>query len=189
MTDCSTIKHEDALRGEIARLRESLRIAEQERDGLRTELTQYRWDARHVAGCADTKTWEADNFVDYVQKRFRAELEVLREAVRVVERERDEARATNQRLNRRCGDYERALAEKRSLCSDGKPRGSNLSRALLNAYVSELRAAGELFCAENDALRELAWRWCIEARRGQELAIMRNKLAMGEPLPCDGDEP
>lgn len=80
------------------------------------------------------------------QDALRAEIARLSEALRTAERDRDEARTTNQRLNRRCGDYERALAEKRSLCSDGKPRGSNLSRALLNAYVTELRA-------ENEALR------------------------------------
>lgn len=110
---------------------------------------------------------------DMHEGALRGENARLQEALRFAEQERDAARATNKRLNRRCGDYERALAEKRSLCSDGKPRGSNLSRALLSAYVSELRAAVELFCAGNDALRELAWRWCIEAaeqQRGRLLA-------------------
>lgn len=117
-----------------------------------------------------------------------SELERLRETLRIAEQERDAARATNQRLNRRCGDYERALAEKRSLCSNGKPRGPMLSRAMLNAYVTELLAAAEVLEAENDALRELAWRWCITAKRELDLTIMRHQLATGGPIPGFGDE-
>lgn len=94
---------------------------------------------------------------DMHEGALRGENARLQEALRFAEQERDAARATNQRLNRRCGDYERALAEKRVLCSDGTPRGSRLSRALLNAYVTEALAGNEVLGAENDALRELAW--------------------------------
>ena len=56
------------------------------------------------------------------------------------QRERDKARDTNRRLNRRCQIYEHALAEFRPMDASGKPRGSLMSRAQLNAYVSTLRA-------------------------------------------------
>ena len=58
------------------------------------------------------------------------------------------ARDTNRRLNARCQQYERALAEKIGVGGDGKPKGSSLSRALLNGLAEMQRAEIETMRAE-----------------------------------------
>lgn len=130
-------RRESSAPSELERLREALRIAEQERDGLREELTQCRWDARHVAGCADTKTWEANNFVDYVQKRFRAELETLR----LAETTRNAAQdiATRETLRRR--EVEEQLEQARADAAEQRRARllAECERAFERVTVAELR--------------------------------------------------
>ena len=105
-------KERDEARYEAGLLEKCLSIAIKERDSARARIDE-----------ADSRAHDAH------QAAFDEVVAQLRNA-----------RATSQRLNRRCQDYERALAEKCPRGADGKPRGSLMSRAQLNAYVSTLRA-------------------------------------------------
>lgn len=90
--------------------------------------------------------WKAANGYDDLLSAYSAAVDALTAA----RRERDEARETNRRLNLRCQQYERALAERVSLCPDGKPKGSALSRSLLNGLCEMQRADIERLTAERD---------------------------------------
>jgi hypothetical protein len=89
--------------------------------------------------------------------------EDIEAAVRLLVRERDEA-VRRADAERERADKERVVRE-RDFAREEATAFHDLSREILPDEMNAARAV-----KDSDTLRELAWRWCIEARRQMEYA-------------------